>query len=341
MTKNVTEANVKTKRDPTKEFSNLSLVRIEPIRQARLRRFLFLSPWLMLAAVPLILWPSNPLHIPGQYFFSIAFVTATLALFAFRFLMLRIADIFEILWRRRVIAYAGQAKTEPATSQKNRKDPKAVEQDVLYEQYRSFAKGTENLLNSWGQWVVAAICVIIVMTWFLYAFTIPEIAQTPILLVGILAEVTIASVIGLMAWRMIIIGIRVWHLPERFELAIQEGHPDHCGGLEPLGNVCLWNALIIAMAGLFLGGWLAIGPLTTERDTALFYAPIYRPLLVVPIGLSFINFFLPLWSIHRIMVTKKAEIQHRLEELAQSIYQEDRELLHSADNWIRLKERTA
>jgi hypothetical protein len=285
----------------------------------------------MLVAVPIIAWPSNPLGIPGQFLFSTGFVAATLALFFFQVLMQRISEIFEVLWRRGVIANSTQPSNNLAPSHGVRSQRlNTAQRTVLFEKYRTFVKKTEGNLNSKGQWIMATIFIALVLTWYLNTFSF-RVFKEPILIVGILAEVIIGTVIGLMAWRMIIIGTRVWRLPQRFDLVIQSGHPDQCGGLEPLGNLCLWNALIITMAGLYLGGWIAIGPSTPYRSLAISYAPIFRQLLVIPIILSFVSFFIPLWSTHRVMVAKKNEIESQLDELTQSIYRESRELLNSAD----------
>lgn len=285
----------------------------------------------MLVAVPIIAWPSNPLGIPGQFFFSTGFISANLALFAFQILMQRITQIFEVLWRRGVIADRTRPVNKVASSQgvSGRRDD-TLQRTVPDDQYRTFSKEVEGTLNSRGQWIMAAICVALVLTWYLYSFSL-RFVREPILIIGIIVEILVGTVIGLMVWRMIVIGIQVWKLPQRFDLIIQVGHPDKCGGLEPLGNLCLWNALIIATAGLFLGGWIAIGPSTPYRDYAAFYEPIFRPLLAMPITLSFVSFLLPLWGTHLLMAAKKSEIEYQLDELAQSIYRQDRELLNSAD----------
>lgn len=331
MIENVTETANQTESDSSLDHSTSGLMRIEPIRHSQLRWLLRLLPWAMLVAVPIIAWPSNPLGIPGQFFFSTGFIAANLALFAFQVLMQRISKVFEVLWQRGVIANQARpvnnlTPSQGVSSQRDDTSHPTAPDD----QHQTFVKEIEGTLNSQGQWIMAAIFIVLVLTWFLYSFSI-QFVREPLLIVGIIVEILIGAVVGLMAWRMIVIGIRVWGLPQRFDLIIQIGHPDQCGGLEPLGNLCLWNALIIATAGLFLGGWIAIGPNTPYRNLAIFYGPIFRPLLAIPITLSFVSFFLPLWGTHLLMVAKKSEIERQLDELTQSIYREDRELLNSAD----------
>jgi hypothetical protein len=142
------------------------------------------------------------------------------------------------------------------------------------------------------------------------------------------AELFIGLVIGLMAWRMIITGVQIWRLGRKFDLHPQLGHPDGCGGLEPLGNLCLWNALILTIPGVFLGGWIALIPETTYDPE---YITIFYKLLLVPILWAPISFFLPMLSVHRILVAKQTQIQLELDRLGQSIDQLSHQILSQAD----------
>ena len=60
--------------------------------------------------------------------------------------------------------------------------------------------------------------------------------------------------IGLMAWRMAVVTYMIREIGKRFELSIQFGNPDKCGGLESLGNLCLWNSLVMSIPGLYITG---------------------------------------------------------------------------------------
>lgn len=65
----------------------------------------------------------------------------------------------------------------------------------------------------------------------------------------------LAALAALGFWRMAVLG---W-VVDRFsstKLRIRLGHPDGCGGLEPLGRICVWNALILAVPGALLAFWL-------------------------------------------------------------------------------------
>ena len=287
---------------------------IRPIRSPVLNWCVKLIPILILAALPVVLWPSNPLNISGREMFSTGLFAAALALFAFEISMNRISTIFGTLWRRGSIANSGNNGGRPASPQKNK--------DAILA-YHHFMKEVEDQLNSRTQWIMAVLFGALVFSWFPFSRT----GGRPIYLFGLGAEVVIAFFIGFVVWRMVSTGWHVWRLPKRFEFEVQVLHPDQCGGLEPLGNLCLWNALIIAVAGIFLGGWISIGPTTPFAYYALRYIPLFQVLLIVPIILSLIVFILPLWNTHVVMTRKRDEIQIRLDELAKSIYAESTFLL--------------
>ncbi len=275
---------------------------------------ILLIPLLILASLPAILWPSNPLDISGREMFSTGLLTAALALFAFEMLMVRISTLFGTLWRRGSIAEAPKPGEDPTT---------ATNRQAI-SSYRQFMQDIEDELNSRYQWVTAVIFGLLVFTWY----PLHQPAGNYEYLIGLGVEIVIAFFIGLVVWRMVSIGWHIWHLPKKHELEVQVLHPDQCGGLEPLGNLCLWNALITAVAGIYLGGWISIGPTTPFASYAFKYGTIFRILLIVPILLSFLTFIWPLWTTHQAMAKKKAEIQIRLDDLAKSIYAESTVLLN-------------
>lgn len=287
---------------------------LNPIRSPVLAWVVKVVPILMVLALPLILWDKSPLVVPGKEMFSTGLFAAAVALFAFQVLMERISTIFSTLWRRGSIAgVMGQNKSA---------------KEVLAS-YHQFIAEMENQLNSKYQWVMGVVFALLVLVWYLPILI--NLGNGFIILLGLVVETFIALLIGVVVWRMVFISWQVWRLPERYELEIQVVHPDQCGGLEPLGNLCLWNALILAVAGIYLGGWISIGPNTQFADYAVTYGPIFSVLLIVPIILSFVTFLLPLWTTHLVMVRKKAEIQIRLDELAKAIYAESNVLLSKTD----------
>ena len=191
-------------------------------------------------------------------------------------------------------------------------------------------EGPRTAVNGFGQWMAALFCDISACSWFIGHFKL-EIINNPVLFIGIIAEIIIASALGLLIWRMIIIGIYIWYLPKHFDLVLQNNHPDQCGGLEPLGNFCLWNAFIVTIAGLFFGCWLIFGPGSPFNKTIEPYITKYRFFSLITIFVAIITFILPLLSIHLYMLKKKTKIKSQMNILNQRITEENNLLLDKVD----------
>jgi|GEM_PF-1221625 len=121
---------------------------------------------------------------------------------------------------------------------------------------------------------------------------------------GILLEPFLGSILGLVAWRMFVTARYIDKLGQSFDLTPKLEHPDRSGGLGSLGKLSLINALIIGIWGTFLGGWIVLGSITKYGE---FYVPLYKVLLALPVVMSIICFFSPLWNIHIKMTKIKDE----------------------------------
>jgi hypothetical protein len=129
---------------------------------------------------------------------------------------------------------------------------------------------------------------------------------------------------GLAIWRMVIVGWKLDDLGRRFPLQLQMGHPDGCGGFEPLGSLSLWNALILAIPGLFLGWWIAIGPTSQYGTRWLAFDSALAVIVVVLAGIAFVA---PLWNVHRAMARSAEQLRVEVEQRGREIDRLARELL--------------
>jgi hypothetical protein len=299
-------------------------------------------PWLIIGAVLFALTFSDYISSAaatdraGIVMYSTGMTAAALSLITFQILLRRIPETLRALWSRNIVGHkpestAGQGqRVEDASETETAERP--APSDSLQVAYQSFVQDVEKLLNHPGQWALGLFFTLLVLTW---AATYPAIRSTSvagaIVYLGLVVQFLIALVIGSMAWRMVVIAVQIWRLGKRFDISPRLGHPDQCGGLEPLGNLCLLNALVVSIAGIFLGGWIIFGPSTPYRALADFYAPLYTKLLLVPLILAIIGFFLPLWSVHQAMVAKRAEVQLQLDQLARTINDLERKLLEQVD----------
>jgi hypothetical protein len=145
--------------------------------------------------------------------------------------------------------------------------------------------------------------------------------------VGFIIGPLIGFLLGLVAWRMIAIGLQISKLDRKFDLVPRLKDPDKCGGLEPLGNLCLDNAKILGVWGAFLVLWIIIGP---NYASISWFVPCIQYLLALPLLLALVSFFYPLWGVHLAMLEKKAEMGANLDQIARIINELARKRLDSA-----------
>ncbi len=284
----------------------------QPVRGRFFCWLLRLLPWLMLVVPVAVL--TGRLTVSGAPMFLSGWVIAAAALLAFDVLMWRIPWTLGALWNRSLIA--GTSTTPAAAAA------------PLEGQYAAFIQNIESWLNHPGQCAMGIGFAVLVVTWYQVRFSPTYTGLLTIAEFG--GECLVGFTIGLMAWRMGVVGWKVWQLGRCFDVTPLLQHPDGCGGLEPLGQLCLSNALIVSMAGLFLGGWIVVGPVTPYHALAAAYAPLFTKLLIIPLAFAGISFFWPLWSVHEIMVAKRALVRQRLDALGNSINDVARELLACA-----------
>ncbi len=320
-------------------------VQLRPVRRPVLQFLLYGLPWaiLIVLVIEMVQSFTDPTLKPSDIdwlLFSAQF-TAALALFAFQMLMQQIPEAFDVLWSRDIIAL----KQTPKPAAPEIQAPKAADNadgssPGLVRQYADFIRGVEDSLNHRGSLILGILFAGLGIVRFPYEAGgispfLDELASMSMTdRLDVLFEGLIGFIIGLMAWRMVFTALQVSELGNRFDLKVKFEHPDAAGGLEPLGNLCLWDALVLSIAGIFFGVWLIIGPRVPryyDSSGHFFYNSLYYSLLLVPIILAPITFILPLWSVHRLMVEKAVAIKRDLDNLGENIDRLGRELLTSAD----------
>ena len=127
--------------------------------------------------------------------------------------------------------------------------------------------------------------------------------------------------LGFLIWRVGVIAVYISKLGRTFEIRIQPNHPDQCGGLRPIGNLCLMIALLLLAPAVFLSVW---GFATTFFNAGgeiynQLWSGLFRQWLVLLSGLALFAFLWPLYSLHLQMDRQRREIQTELDDLAQRI----------------------
>jgi hypothetical protein len=304
-------------------------VQIEPIGSPILRWVLYGLPWVILIALLVEILSSNdPMFFSGQF-------AAVLALFAFQMLMQHIPETFDVLWSRNIIVLKPETRTssEEETGDSKPAAPNA-KSSTLVQHYASYLKGVESSLNHPGGLILGLVFAGLGMARFPYETgglgeflrLYPQASWDYQL--EVVFEGLIGFVLGLMAWRMLFTALQVSELDNLFDLEVQFDHPDGAGGLEPLGNLCLWNALILTIPAAYFAAWMILGPRSIYGNA---YTDLFTKLLLVPILLTPVTFILPLWSIHRLMAAKAVTLRRDLDELGESINRLARQILNQAD----------
>lgn len=310
---------------------------IKTVKSHWLATLLRVLPWLALIVALLVLFPGNLFEAPGPQIFGTGVLTVVVVLFAFQTLLARVPATLAALWRRKLIL----AKSNPADEEQGPDDKQSLNPDEHAASYLAYVNEFERLLNNRrGQLGMVIAFELLVNIWlgFLNLDFLSNLIRGDIgflRLAELVINMTLAALIAPMAWRLIIIGLQIWRLPEKFDLKVQFEHPDQCGGLEPLGNLCLWNILIISLPLVFLGGWLLIAQSETSSFSfyrtplwqsvlgqAWAYDEEYKTLLWVLVPFTMMGFILPVWSTHRVMVEKREKLLVGLDEHVENITNE-------------------
>lgn len=282
-----------------------------------LRQILFLLPWLIMFIIIYIL--KNYRLGPGVLMYISGMLAAALSLIAFSELMKKIPETFSNLWRRGIIVKIRHPSPSKKIEDGKASEVAALKNERLIKRFRQFIQNMQKTLNHPYQWAMGVAFSLLVFTWDW---------SNPI-------EFFIAFIIGLMAWRMFITSIYIWKLGVEFCLEPKLGHPDKSGGLSPLGNLCLWNALIITIPAIHLGGWSILKIFAKEGSSfykiSETYAPLYLGLLFIIVVFAIVTFFLPLFNVHWIMEKWKKRVQERLNQLERSINHLESRLLNETE----------
>lgn len=197
--------------------------------------------------------------------------------------------------------------------------------------YVAFIKSADHALNSWAQWIFAALGGLLMFLKYMTAYYksssgwkgFPAFIQflhdhyilgmpftgafhdrSPSALL-LLIEPVLGFLLGMIAWRLFMLGTNVWRLGSQYALSTAILHPDRCGGLADIGRMCVWNAISLAGPGFYCGFWIAFGSRFGYQDK---WDTFLWIILVVIAVLACVSFFLPLWGIHSQMVKKREDL---------------------------------
>jgi hypothetical protein len=242
---------------------------------------------------------------------------------------------FRTVWQRKVLSLDRKEET--------RKGKPSV--NGLVSAYSAFLKDGEQLFNSrWG-WLfgITGLAIAIWIIWLVdpgREFGPVDNIQTEILRTILRAvfsviDLLIGFVGGFLFWRVLVVIERLCRLARAFEFDIQINHPDNCGGLRPLGDLCLGIAYILSPILFLIGGWivffLAAGQLNIPVENSQWLISTLQTFLVLAAFVSFLGFVIPLESLHRAMGRAKIRLEFEMNDIASQIRDTNNELLSKTE----------
>ena len=133
------------------------------------------------------------------------------------------------------------------------------------------------------------------------------------------------AICGIIGWRVLMIARQLAKLGTKFEVNLQLNHPDGCGGMSPIGGLCLILTYCLIPFPLLVGIWLLFVNFLDPADLQLqsihvaYFLPTLQALIVPLVAIDFLGFFYPPISIHNSMIRAKYNLHARLDRISQQI----------------------
>lgn len=309
-----------------------TLARFKVIRSSYLQRvFNALPPVILVGSIAFILFLR---HIQDTswglvFIFAGGASASIVSILVTKNLFNRFPDTLLILWRRKLLKLRSVEKSAPRQSATK-----------VSAQFQRFTALSEQRLNGKTSMAFGFI-VLLVAFWLGGQFRILSASEWAVALrsdplvpsIGLLVFLlyyAFAFIVGLFVWRIAVIAWRIRQLGIEFDFNLQVEHPDGCGGLRGIGDLCLMLAYILSPFLLLGGGWLTLTNLTGQTYWNI-SASTAQAFLISMIVLSLICFFQPLTAIHAAMNRSKLELQKDLDLISQQIHQLGVELMANAE----------
>jgi hypothetical protein len=343
---NATNLKTESMPDPSSAKPPADLGRLSPVAGALQRMSIIEEPWLRLTFDGLapIVTVATTIIVFGKWYsrgvLDLPYLSGGLAivvsLVVTRELFQKFPRMLGTIWSRKVLV-----KRIGKDGGRQGSDGDAEEL------FQKFIEDSEQQLNS--RWSVAfGIAGALVAFWLLLLLDGEQIGRTLADLRNDLLAHTVSLgarivylvagfVGGLIAWRVVIIAHRISELGDRFDVDLRIGHPDRCGGLRPIGDVCLLLAYTLSPLLLLLGTWLTLVSFLKPEDLSLapdslrYLVPTLEATVIPLTVFSLLGFMRPLLHVHASMLRARWRLRGELELIAQRIHEIGTELLTKAD----------
>jgi hypothetical protein len=195
-----------------------------------------------------------------------------------------------------------------------------------------FMRQLEARLNHWCRILVGIVAALVVLGYYalriggfgeLYSTAAMSLAYLNLwLYIG--PPVAYAYFLGVVLWKIWVVGSALRSIPAHFDVAVRFGHPDGVGGLLPIGLSCLYIVLIAALPTV-LSALIILAPFVAPpwilsyvvaNEVALFgFAPLVLFLSAVGCGIGLV----PLFRFHSVMLAERPRLDEMLGRVAERI----------------------
>lgn len=310
----------------------------QSIKNPLIFSLLWFVPWALLSfALYYLLNDDNHKDFMG---ISLSLIFAAVIL-NFNYSMTLIPQAFAILWHRGIIGSKvseQSGKDEISEAYELEAFPEKPT-ELLESEYKAFINNFEKRMNYLsGQLGFGVICALIGVLAGFWEYTNSEEFQGDYFkfheshyFENSYFYAFLGLLVGLMVWRLLTESWYISLLPMSFNISPQWNHPDKCGGLSPLGNLCLQNALMVGIFSSFFGGWIILPQIVPFFAGYSYYSTFYIYILIISVTVGPMTFFLPVWNVHQVMVLKRKIVLLNLDQLNQKIDYLENKLLYQKD----------
>ncbi|MDP9342049.1 MAG: hypothetical protein M3Q23_08105 [Actinomycetota bacterium] len=285
--------------EPDSESVDDVLEGFVPIENWRLRGLVRKLWWIQLALIPVDWALFDRLGAPGLKLVLIltphVFVSIA-SLLAYRCLERIRDDVLRALWQRGVIARRERRADSMRPGSKDddikgtgsaprmRSEALPLIRHSIDIQYTAFIRRLQYRLNRW--WPGLGLGLLLGLLFYaffpsvgfrwgfplahpLHVADLHPVARG-LLTVDLAIQFLLVVAIGFVAVRLIVLARAVRDLAADFDLCLLRQHPDKCGGLAPLGGLCLSIAVIWGVVAVYPSAWLLMLRAGSFRETNFF-----------------------------------------------------------------------
>ncbi|MBN8657757.1 MAG: hypothetical protein J0M11_18645 [Anaerolineae bacterium] len=328
--------NQKPKQHP-KDVTEIELVLDNfKIIQSKPLRFLFNSA-LILTTVIVVFFIFNSWYTkaPVEALYVSGGIVLILYLLLANELFEKFPQTIKILWRRNLLCQFDENSLKTGMPSQEESVLKFLQDTRIYVDSKNgiFCGFAGLFISAWLVWLLD-------QNWILNAPSYIVSMPAPLIITLFLRTAFIFScfICGIVAWHIFSVGKTISALGRIFRLDIKINHPDGCGGLSPIGDLCLKLVYCVAPFLILIGAWLIfvnildISYLHMQSTNLNSLISTLQILLLPFTMLSFLIFFFPIISIRNSMLHAKSLLDIQLDAISQKIHSIEMDLLTQADS---------